>query len=649
MSSIIISLRSAIASLAETDASSCQGGHLIPKTLTRRFTLNQAVGETAFAPSSTTGQDARKPLRVDQLLSYVILACGLLTFVVGSYQILSSHSLVPMGDEWTEIDAIATAPHHQPPLTWLWAQHNEHRVVFYRLLLLADIHLFHGKHWISFWSMFAVQCALLGLLVWLLRREGLRGTLWRAITGLGAFCLFSPSQWQNFGWAFQISFLLPGFFFTLALLGLLEYERSAGPSKRRWIYLGLSILAASAATYSNGNGVVVWPLLFSAAAVLRLRLRVLLAYAVSGFAVIGSYLYHYASPPYHSSPWQSIRHPLALLDYTFKYLGVALPPWIKIRDALAVSTGAFGLLAALAAAAWVLTRPQWRKPLPVVLLGLMFYSLTTAFITALGRIGFGADQAFESRYQTYNLLFWFSVFTLWLLIVDEMAPFLRTAMLIASPIVMLFAAGMLFPLCLRASQLKTLRSEAPALTLIIGVPDKQALAMLYPDPSIPWRDAEYFREQHLFMFSGLWYGHMDEPLASVYHVGSEQLCAGQVSVVEPVPPEDSLTGQDTGGLRVSGWAVDRPSEKPIRSLVITADGTIAGFAVGGLQLQLFVDYRNKIAGKTEGSKAFLKKARFVEWSGYAHPAPGTPAMEVYAIGNRRNELCHIATVAVPKR
>ncbi len=172
------------------------------------------------------------------------------------------------------------------------------------------------------------------------------------------------------------------------------------------------------------------------------------------------------------------------------------------------------------------------------------------------------------------------------------------------------------------------------------MPDNQALAVLYPDPSIPWRDAEYFREQHLFMFSGSWYGHMDEPLASVYHVGSEELCAGQVSVVEPVPPEDSLTGQDTGGLRVSGWAVDRQSEKTIRSLVITADGRIAGFAVGGLQRDF---------GEGAGSKAFLKKARFVEWSGYAHPTPGTPAMEVYAVGNRRNELCLLATVAVPKR
>jgi hypothetical protein len=176
---------------------------LITKTSATSTHLGRtAQDETLPHQSLASGQDARKPLRVDQLLSYIILACGFLTFVVGSYQILSSHSPVPMWDEWQEINAIATAPRHQPPLSWLWALHSEHRVVFYRLLLLADIHLFHGTHWISFWSMFAVQCALLGLLVWLLRREGLRGTLWRAVAGLCAFCLFCPSQWENFGWAF---------------------------------------------------------------------------------------------------------------------------------------------------------------------------------------------------------------------------------------------------------------------------------------------------------------------------------------------------------------------------------------------------------------------------------------------------------------
>jgi len=138
--------------------------------------------------------------RIDKLLSHVILACGICTVGIGATQIVTSHSLVPFWDEWTEIDAIATAPHHQLPLSWLWSQHNEHRIVLYRLLLLADIHVFHGKHWISFWSMLAVQLLSLACLAWMLHFCGVRGTLWRAIVGLGGFALFCPAQWETFPW-----------------------------------------------------------------------------------------------------------------------------------------------------------------------------------------------------------------------------------------------------------------------------------------------------------------------------------------------------------------------------------------------------------------------------------------------------------------
>jgi hypothetical protein len=127
---------------------------------------------------------------------------------------------------------------------------------------------------------------------------------------------------------------------------------------------------------------------------------------------------------------------------------------------------------------------------------------------------------------------------------------------------MLPAAGLPFPFCWRAPRLITLRSEAAALTLINGVPDKLGSLCCTPIRGSRGGTRSYFRQRHPFMFSGSWYVHMNEPLASAYRAGSQERCAGQVSTVEPVPPEDSLTGKDSDGLRNSGWAVDRRSEKP---------------------------------------------------------------------------------------
>jgi hypothetical protein len=612
--------------------------YLISNKLSPNSTcIGQMLDVAGAIHSSTATRRARSWLHLDHLLSYALLTCGLLTFVVGAHQILSSHSYVPIWDEWYEIDAVATAPHHQPPISWLWAQHNEHRILFYRLLLLADIHFLRGNHWISFWSMFVVQCASLGLLAWLLRFGGLRGTLWRAATGLGTFCLFCPSQWENFSWAFQVSFLLPGFFLTLALLGLLGYEQSLRRAHARLAYLGLSILAASAATYSNGNGAVVWPTLLFVGAMLRLPLRVLATYVAAGVVLVGSYLYHYISPPYHSSPWESLHHPAAVLEYTAKYLGVILPQWMKIRSLVGASTGAVGLLAALVAAVWVLKSARWRRPLPVALLGLAFFSASTALITALGRVGFGTDQALRSRYQTFNLLFWFSVVTLWLIIVDDVLPFLRTAMLLAITVSMAIAGVMLFPLCIRAARIRTLQSEAAAVSLLTGVPDKHALEVLYDHPEIVWRDVDYLRQEHLFVFFDSWHGQMHKPLASVYRVDSQERCAGEVNLIERVPSEDLLTDEDSGGLRISGWAVSGLSENPVRRLVIAADGNIVGFAVGGFPL------------RTAADKVFLKSAKFVEWSGSVRPPSEAVSIDIYAVDNHGDGLCHIATARIPQR
>lgn len=191
--------------------------------------------------------------RLYQLLSYAILIIGLLTLVVGAHLIITSYSAVPMWDEWAQVDAVATM--HHPPINWLWAQHSEHRVLFYRLLLLADVRLFHGRHWIEFASILLAQTLSFLLLVWLLCVPGQwRGVQLRVGVGIAAFATFCPSQYENFGWAFQISFLLPNFFLLLAIAGLLLYERASPASKRQWWYLCLSVGATGAATYSMPTG-----------------------------------------------------------------------------------------------------------------------------------------------------------------------------------------------------------------------------------------------------------------------------------------------------------------------------------------------------------------------------------------------------------
>jgi hypothetical protein len=588
--------------------------------------------------------------RIDKLLSYVILACGIWTVGIGATQIVTSHSLVPFWDEWTEIDAIATAPHHQLPLSWLWSQHNEHRIVFYRLLLLADIHVFHGKHWISFWSMLAVQLLSLASLAWMLHFCGVRGTLWRSIVGLGGFALFCPAQWENFRWAFQISFLLPGFLLLLALSAVLKYQRSVQQLRPQWGYLALSILAAAAATYSNANGILLWPLLLLLAIALVPRVEVIACYAGFGVMFIGLYFYHYASPPGPSSPLHSLRHPLWICEYIAEYLGITHILWgVRIRNSFAISSGLFGLLVALAVVVMVLWR-QNREPLQFALLGVTFFATATAFLTALGRLNLGLEQAFSSRYQTFNLLFWFSTVSLLLLLVDRTNPLLRTLLLAAMGAAMLLAFAT-FPLALETSRTRTQRAEAAATALLSGVPDKDAMGVLYDEPIVVWRDADYFRQQHLFMFSDVKNDQLGQLLSSTYQSSPPLRCEGRVTTVQQLPPEELLGGSAAGAFGISGFATDRFSQAPVRRLVFVSDNKIVGYgaSIGGFSAEkkniLFVLSGSSGVQQSE----IVPKKDSDKWLGFSRQPRNAASIDVYALDSSVDTACRLATVEVPER
>jgi hypothetical protein len=216
---------------------------------------------------------------IGNILSYLILVGGLITIGVAAYVVVVGHSSLPYWDGWIQIKYAVERP--QPGVfEWLWAQHNEHRLLIPKVLLLADLHWFGARQNSLLVSIFAIQLLHLTVLSWSMRLLGTwRGAVWRTGSGLVAFCLFCPSQWENFVWGFQTCFVLPGLFATLSLIALLLY----------WIrghckYLVLCIVGALGATYSLANGNLLWPLLIAAAIVLRLRLAAILSLLGAGTA-----------------------------------------------------------------------------------------------------------------------------------------------------------------------------------------------------------------------------------------------------------------------------------------------------------------------------------------------------------------------------
>ena len=184
--------------------------------------------------------------RATSALSYLIFLGGGITVGIALYMVIICYTSLPWSDGWAQI----FAPAHGEKLfsvKWLWEQHNEHRLLIPKLFLALDLRLFHANQKLLLSTIFIVQLLHLWLLSWSMRcLGGWPGPAWRTGTGLAAFCLFSPTQWENLTWGFQTCFVLSGLFATLSFIGLLLYWRGLSQKSQShgWKFIALSVLAA---------------------------------------------------------------------------------------------------------------------------------------------------------------------------------------------------------------------------------------------------------------------------------------------------------------------------------------------------------------------------------------------------------------------
>jgi hypothetical protein len=324
-------------------------------------------------------------------------------FLLGMYLFFSID--YPYYDQWDFVPFLEKA--YAGQLTWadFWAQHNEHRLVFPRLLMLVlarlshwNIHLELAANFVLAgltWLVLCAQAKTCGRQI----HEGTNVAVYLMIT----LTIFSLSQWQNWflGWQLQ------EFMNVLAVvLTLVALTWGGLPG------LGVAVAACFGvvASGSFANGILIWPI----GVVLLLLQRKergkffryeLLGWIFVGAVVIKAYLTDYTSPAYHPPLSSALAQPLHCLLYVLAYLGQ--PVW-NLDPIISIVMGVVGLLLwSTSLVQLLLSRISVRVLAPWI--GMALYAIGTACITALGRVDNGLDQAMSSRYVTMANLLWIPV------------------------------------------------------------------------------------------------------------------------------------------------------------------------------------------------------------------------------------------------
>ncbi len=360
---------------------------------------------------------------------------ALIPFLVTAFTAFRFCLEILRSDEWSEIPLISKAADGAAGFSDFWAQHNEHRIFFPRLVLVPlavlsrwDLRCEIVVNLLLALGTFSVFNALI------LREDKIFGqTHERWLPAALSVLIFSLRQGENWVWGIEMVIFMAVFSAVLAFYMLSREHLGAR-------VMGAAILCAVVSSYSFGAGLFVWPtglfiLLLRETARVE-KVRNVLVWAAAGTLSVIFYFHDFVRPHHLPSLFFGVHHPAVFYAYFFKYLGSPL----FLASSRAFAAGVLGSVVFVLSLLFLLSRETLSRSVTVAASAPGIFVLLTGFTTALSRCGFSAEQAMAERYTTISSLFWVSLVLLLVLVSRELGKNARQG---GS-----WRWGPVFPLCL---------------------------------------------------------------------------------------------------------------------------------------------------------------------------------------------------------
>jgi hypothetical protein len=391
---------------------------------------------------------------------------------------------LPYWDEWRTPGLLLTNyANGTLRISDFFLQHNECRMAVpsFLYLTLARLHGWDVRD--AMMIMLLEGAAICGLLFWLFLRT--RGAT--VVTALAAFAVttflcFSPVQYYNFLSGFLFVLFFPGL--ATILVALVNLSRIRFGAKAV-----INAFIALVATYTFTNGMLLWvlgvplPAAYESASK-RVRFIWSLLFALVGVVAIASYFVGYERPPSHPPLHFGI---IQVMHYLILWVGgyfssANVSPFvigiIVLSSWIVVTANAILLLARGA---------SWRHFYPWLLLSI--YALSSGLITAIGRVGFGVQQALSNRYAVFSLFLYLGLvgttFALYCYGQDKGVVW-RRRIIIAFAMVLIVLAAPAWAFCFASAQQLAARTAQRNARLLCALewmdvfPNNPDLKLIFP-------------------------------------------------------------------------------------------------------------------------------------------------------------------------
>jgi len=332
-------------------------------------------------------------------IALIALSAGLIFFFIIKYGVD-----VPYMDQWEYVFFFSHL--HKGTLTFneLFALQCEYRQLFPNLIFIV-------MGWLTNWNVkyemlfiFILAC-ITYFNIYRLAMVTFSGPNWLRwiLLFLCSMFVFSPLQYENWLFGVQIQYLLPVTCITSCMV--ITYSKI----KAVWKLI-LCIVLSVISSYSAVNGMLCWfivfPVLFLSKEKGDFYFRgwtYITAWMAATVLTVTYYFIDYQSPENFPSPFEFMHEPYNALKYVFAILGNP----VRIIHSLEhiIKVGAVLVLIFIGLLLYIIwhyrNRELLQKTAPWAMLG--FYSIITAVLVMVGRLGFGVFQALTSRYTSYTL------------------------------------------------------------------------------------------------------------------------------------------------------------------------------------------------------------------------------------------------------
>ena len=370
------------------------------ETVTEGHHHRGAVGD----PTEPGVERTRMVDRLDPTVVRVLTAVGfglplgVYLWMVASYSVNSIVS-----DQLSDLTVIGHSYGHLFDWSSLWAQHNENRILFPNLIVVALAHTTAFNIRIEEFLSAVMLIATTVLVIWSHKRRS-PSSPWLFYCPV-AFLALSVVQFGNAIWGFQMAWYL-------VLLALAVTIAFVDRIDLTWLAMAGAVVAGVVGSFSSLQGLLIWPAGLVLLYHRRRSIRFVMVWIIAAAVTVTVYFVNFdtaAGAPYHGYIFQNPR--AAVKFYVFAVgdiVGVPQQNGGRGNNAVLL-LGAVILVLAVATLVLCGVRRDARSGSPIgvalICVGLLFVLMVTD-----GRIIFGYPAASQSRYTTYDLLIPIGIF-----------------------------------------------------------------------------------------------------------------------------------------------------------------------------------------------------------------------------------------------